>query len=75
MPSLIDAGTNSIRPGKSDYSIYGGIYLLSTSYKILFNPLLSRLSTYTEVIIGDQHLGSRYNRSNTDQIFCIHQLL
>jgi hypothetical protein len=54
---------------------YCGISLLSTSYKILSNILLSRLGPYTEVIIGDHQRGFRSNRPTTDQIFCIHQIL
>jgi hypothetical protein len=37
---------------KIDCSNYRGISLLSTSYKILSNILLSRLSPYTDEIIG-----------------------
>jgi hypothetical protein len=38
---------------KTDCSNYWGISLLSTSYKILSNILLSRLSPYVDEIIGD----------------------
>jgi hypothetical protein len=38
---------------KTDCSNYRGISLLSTSYKILSNILLSRLSPYIDEIIGD----------------------
>jgi hypothetical protein len=54
---------------------YCGISLLSTSYKMLSNILLSRLSTYVDEIIGDYLCGFRCNRSATDQIFCIGQKL
>jgi hypothetical protein len=37
--------------------------------------LLSRLSLYIEEIIGDHQCGFRRNRSTTDQIFCICQIL
>jgi hypothetical protein len=60
---------------KSDCNNYRGISLLSTSYKILSNILLSRLVPYTDEIIGDHQCGFRRNRSTTDQIFCIHQIL
>jgi hypothetical protein len=40
------------------------ISLLSTSYKILSNILLSRLSPYIDVIIGDHQCGFRL----TDQL-------
>jgi hypothetical protein len=49
--------------------------LLSTSYKILSNILLSRLTPYVDEIIGDHQCGFRCKRSTTDQIFCIHQIL
>jgi hypothetical protein len=42
---------------KTDCRNYRGISLLSTSYKILFNILLSRLSLYVDEIIGDNHCG------------------
>jgi len=37
---------------KTDCSNYRGILLLPTTYKILSNILLSRLTPYTEEIIG-----------------------
>jgi hypothetical protein len=40
--------------------------MLLTSYKILFNILLSRLSPYVDEIIGDHQLGFRRNKSTTD---------
>ncbi|PNF40966.1 hypothetical protein B7P43_G08814, partial [Cryptotermes secundus] len=49
---------------KTDCSNYRGISLLSTSYKIVSNILLSRLSPYTDEIIGDHQCGFRL----TDQI-------
>jgi hypothetical protein len=51
-----------------------GISLLSTSYKIVSNILLSGLSPYVDEIIGD-HCEFRSNRSTTDQIFCIRRIL
>jgi hypothetical protein len=59
---------------KADCSNYRGISLLSTSYKILYNILLSRLIPYADEIIGDDQCGFRRNRS-TDQIFYIRQIL
>jgi hypothetical protein len=38
---------------KTDFSNYRGISLLSTTYKILSNILLSRLTPYAEEIIGE----------------------
>jgi hypothetical protein len=58
-----------------DSSNYQGMSLLSTSYKILSNILLSRLTPYVDEIIGDHQCGFRSNRSTTDQIFCILQIV
>jgi hypothetical protein len=60
---------------KTGCNKYCGISLLSTSYTILSNILLSRLHTYIDEIIGDHRCGFRRDRSTTDQIFCIHQIL
>jgi hypothetical protein len=42
---------------KTDCNNYRGISLLSTSYKILSNILLSRLVLYIDEIIGDHQCG------------------
>jgi hypothetical protein len=42
---------------KTDCNNYCGISLLSTSYKILSNNLLSRLSPYIVEIIGNHQCG------------------
>jgi hypothetical protein len=60
---------------KTDCVNYRGISLLSTSYKMLSNILLSRLIPYANEIIGDHQCGLQCNRSTTDQIFYIHQIL
>jgi hypothetical protein len=60
---------------KTDCNNYCGISLLSTSYNILSNIRLSRLSPYIDEIIGDHQCGFQRNRSTTDQIFCIRQIL
>jgi hypothetical protein len=60
---------------KTDCSNYRGISLSSTTYKILSNILLSRLTPYTADVIGDYRCGCRCNRSTTDHIFCICQIL
>ena len=52
-----------------------GISLLPNTNKILTNILLSRLTPYTEEIIGDHQYGFRRNRSTTDLMFCIRQIL
>jgi hypothetical protein len=46
-----------------------------TSYNILSNILLSRLTPYVDEIIGDHQCGFRRNRSTTNKIFCIRQIL
>jgi hypothetical protein len=48
---------------------------LSTTYKILSNILLSSLTPYAKEIIEEHQCGFRHNRSTTDHIFCICQLL
>jgi hypothetical protein len=60
---------------KTDCSNYRGISLLSAAYKILSNILLARLTPYAEEIIGEHQCGFRRNRSTTDSIFCIRQIL
>jgi hypothetical protein len=54
---------------KTDWSNYHGIFLLSTSYKILSNILLLRLSPFIDEIIGNHQCGFQHNSSTTDQIF------
>jgi len=60
---------------KRHCSNYRGISLLLTTYKILPNILLSRLTPHAKEIIGDHQCGFRRNRSTTDHIFCICQIL
>jgi hypothetical protein len=52
-------------------SNYRNISFLSTTYKIISNNLLSRLTPYAEEIIFDHYCGFRRNRSTDDHIFCI----
>jgi hypothetical protein len=54
---------------------YRGISLRSTSYKILSNILLSKLSPYIKEIVWGHQCGFRHKRSTTDQIFCVRQIL
>ena len=49
--------------------------VLSTTYKILSNILLSRLTSYAEEVTGDHQCGFRSNRLTTDHTFCIRQTL
>jgi len=60
---------------KTDCNNYRGISLLPTAYKILSNILLLRLIPYAEEVIGDHQCGFRRNRSTSDHIFCIRQIL
>jgi hypothetical protein len=48
---------------------------VSTSYKILSNILLARLTPYADEIIGDNQCGFWRNRSTTDHIFFSRQIL
>jgi hypothetical protein len=52
-------------------SNYRGISFLSTTYKILFNILLSKIPQYAEEIIGDYQSGFRSSSSTTDRKYCI----
>jgi len=47
---------------------------LPTTYRILSNILLSRLTPYAEEIIGDHQCVFRSIRSTTDHIFCVGQI-
>ena len=60
---------------KTDCNNYRGISLLPSTYKILSNMLLSRLIPYAKEIIGYHQCGFLRNRSTTDHIFCIRQIL
>jgi hypothetical protein len=68
-------GTYSKKGDISDCINYRGVSFLSTSYKILSNILLARLTPYADEIIGDHQYEFRRNRSTTDQIFYIRQIL
>jgi hypothetical protein len=73
--TLKQENISSIYTDKTDCDNYRGISLLSTSYNILWNILLSRLSTYVDEIIGDHQCGFRRNRSTSIQTFCLRQIL
>jgi hypothetical protein len=60
---------------KTVTSNYQGISLLSTSYKILSNILLARLTPYADEITGNHQCEFWHNRSTNDQIFYIRQIL
>ena len=59
----------------TDCSNYWRLTLLSPTYKILSNFLMSRLTPKAEEIIGYHERGFRRNSSTTDHVFCIHQIL
>ena len=48
---------------------------MPTTYKILSNILLSRITAYAEEIIGDHQYALRRNMSTNDHIFCIRQIV
>jgi hypothetical protein len=60
---------------KTDCNNYKGISLLTTAYKILSSILMARLTSYVDEGIADLHCGFCHNRSSTDQIFNIWQIL
>ena len=60
---------------KTNCSNYRGISISLTSYKILSNIILGRLTPYVEEIIEDHQCGFRCNRLTIDQTFCIRQIL
>jgi hypothetical protein len=60
---------------KANFSHFRGISLLINKYKILSNILLSMSTPYSEEITGDCRCGFRRNKSTTDRIFCIRQIL
>jgi hypothetical protein len=60
---------------KTDCNNYMFISILPTTYKILSNILLSRLIPYAEESTGDRQCEFRRNRSTTDHIICIRQIL
>jgi hypothetical protein len=66
--------TNLWKGDKTDCNNYRGIDL-STAYKILSNILLARLTPCVNEMIGNYLCGFRRNRSTTDQIFYIRQIL
>jgi sorting nexin-29 len=64
-----------IKGDKTDCSNYRGISLLSSSYNILSDILLSRLISYAYAIFGDHQCGFRRNKSTTNKIIYIRQIL
>ena len=67
---------SNYKKGDTTYcSNYRGISLMSATYKILASILLSRFNPYAEEITGDHEGGFLRNRSSTDHIFCIREIL
>jgi hypothetical protein len=64
-----------IRVIKTYCSDNGGKSLLSTKYRLLSNILLSTSTPYAQEIIEDYQCGLQHNRSTTDHIFRICQIL
>jgi hypothetical protein len=60
---------------KQSVAINRGISLLSVIYKVLSKILAKRLNPYTEEILGDYKCGFRRDRSTTDQIFALKNIL
>jgi hypothetical protein len=54
---------------------YTGITLLDISYKVFSNALNERLKNITENVLGKYQCGFRKNRSTSDHIFIIRQMM
>lgn len=54
---------------------YSGIALLNMAYKILSYCILDRIKPLAVEILGDYQGGFRPNRSTTDQIFSVRQII
>ena len=75
---LFEPWKESITRGEENrLSNYKGISLLSitSTYKILSNILPSKLTPYAGEVIGDQQFEFRLNRSSTNRIFLIREIL
>lgn len=59
----------------TDCNNYRGIALLNSAYKVLSLILLSRIEAYASNQIGEYQAGFRRNRSTTDQIHSLRNIL
>ena len=60
---------------KSERSNYRGISLLNTAYTILATVINNRLKVYAEDLPSQEQNGFKRNRSTTDNIFIMRQIL
>ena len=60
---------------KLECANYRGISLLCVLYKVYTRILLKRLKPYTEQELGEYQCGFRHNRSTTDHIHTVRQLM
>jgi len=60
---------------KNNCKNYRGICLQPTVYKVLSTVLNDRLAPLAEQLIGSYQAGFRKDKSTTDQIFCIRQIV
>ncbi len=58
-----------------NFNNYRGISLLPTCYKVLANVIQARLTPFAEDILGDYQGGFRRNRSTSDQMFTVRQMM
>jgi hypothetical protein len=63
------------RGDKAECNNCRGLSLLPNTYKTLNNILFSRLAPYINEVIRDNQCVLKHNRSITEQMFCIHQIL
>ena len=60
---------------KLDCNNYRGITLLDIVYKVFSNVLNERLKKITENVLGEYQCGFRKNRSTSDLIFIVTQMM
>lgn len=56
-------------------SNYRGIPLLNATYKVLTYCILDKVEPIAESVLDDHQGGFRFNRSTTDQMFIIRQII